>query len=490
MDLKKINKQFDAQREEIIFPALEGIEQNILATILNKDTVLITTVKYLKPYHFSIEKHSIIYKACLLLFDVNEPVNQINVIETLKKFELLDKAGGIKYISQLSYHYISDAYFEQHCKIVFEKWVLREFIKLTNANMIKAKKEIVDPFEIINETMNELDILFNSTSNDLEEKNFADRLPEVINQIKEERLSSVASTFKTVEFPSFNRATGGISPGNLIVISGKFKSGKTRFALSLLKDFAVNSKIPCGLIGFEMDVTEYEKNLLSMQCGIRYSYLRNPGSKNKDGSYILTDNDLERLEMNAEKSFSETKIFISDKSIYDTDVIAKIKFWVKKHHIKIVMIDYLQLIESNKKFERRDLELADISKRLKNLARTENIAIFILVQENESGQSADSKGPLRDSDFWFSIVHPIDEPAYYKSDLTGKKSYGDNNCVVTVIDSTGNKINIDADETIFHIKFKASRHSANGKSFLCKFFSDGKFTELNVDSTTNEEFLL
>lgn len=369
--------------------------------------------------------------------------------------------------------------------------MLREFISKANSAIQKAQKEIEDPFELIAGTANEFDILLNLSNNDIEEKSFNEILPDIIETIKKERLEGEAATFKTYDFPSFNNATGGIKKGNLIVVSGKYKSGKTRFSLALLKDFAVNSKIPVGLIGFEMDSDEYFKNLLSMQCGIRYAYLRNPGAKNKDGSYKLNDQDLIDLEAKATKSFNQTKIFISDKTVYDSDVTAKIKFWTKKHHLKIIVIDYLQLIETNKRYERRDLELAEISKRLKNIARSENIAIIVLVQENEAGQSADSKGPLRDSDFWFSITHPVDDQAYYIDDFSqGKKSNEvKKKCVVRVKDINGNDKMIPADQSIFHVKFKASRHSANGKSFLCKFFENGEFKELAIDTEHLEENL-
>ena len=488
----KAKEAFEQIQEKIVHPAVLDVEKNVLAAVMLNENSIITVVKYLKPYHFSDIKHQIIFKACLSLFDSNLLIDISAIYETLKKLEQTEKAGGLKYLNSLSVNYNSDAYLVQWCRLIYEKWMLREFISKSKAAIIKAQKEIDDPFELIGETANELDVLLNASSNDIEEKSLSERLPQIIDHIKRERLEGEAATFKSIDFPSFNIATGGIKKGNLIVISGKYKSGKTRFSLALLKDFAVNSKIPVGLIGFEMDQEEYDKNLLSMECGVRYGYLRNPGAKNKDGSFKLNDSDLIELETKANKSFGETKIFISDKSVYDSDVTAKIKFWTKKHHLKIIVIDYLQLIETNKRYERRDLELAEISKRLKNIARSENIAIIVLVQENEAGQSADSKGPLRDSDFWFSITHPVDDSAYYIDDLSNGKNAGQSKkkCVVRIKDRNGSDKMIEADQSIFHVKFKASRHSANGKSFLCKFFEDGKFIELSLDQDIFQDNLI
>ena len=162
------------------------------------------------------------------------------------------------------------------------------------------------------------------------------------------------------------------------------------------------------------------------------------------------------MQLTAEKIFPSTKIMITDCVTYDSEIIAKIKYWVNKHKLKIVCIDYLQLVETTNKYERRDLEIAYLSRRFKNLARQLGIIIFIIVQENERGESADSKAPLRDSDFWFSVTHPIDE---------GKNT--------VKIDSE----NIPVDQSHFQIRFKASRHSPNGGSFLAKFYENGEFKE-------------
>lgn len=479
---------FDQLPEKLLYPSVVSLEKDILAASLNDEAAIFTIVKLLKPYHLTDEKNQLIYKAILQLFNSNEAIDSVSVIETLKKLDLLERAGNAKYISSLNAVYVSSAKLQRYCRIILEKWILRELIAKLKSSATKAQKEIEDPFDLLSGTINDLEILQNSISNDLEEKSFDERLPDIITKIKDDRENGESSTIKAIDFPSFNNATGGLNPGNLLVISGKYKSGKTRFSLSLLRDFAVNSKIPIGLIGFEMDQDEYDKNLLSMQTGVRYGYLRNPAAKNKDGSFKLRDDLINELETKAEKYFKDTKIFINDRCITDTEVISKIKFWVKKHHLKVIAIDYLQLIETNGKFERRDLEIANITKRLKNVAWSENIAIIVLVQENEAGQSADSKGPLRDADFWFSIAHPIDEPSYYIDDLSNGKSK--KKCVVNYKDHLGVSRTLDADQSLFHLKFKASRHSANGKSFLCKFFENGEFKELSLDPEYNQENLI
>jgi len=336
--------------------------------------------------------------------------------------------------------------------------MFREIITLSNKTTSCAFSQTEDPFELLARAINNLDEIRNVIEIAKEDENYWDRLPVLVQRIEEERRQKIETTIKCDTFPSFNTATGGLQKGNLVVISGKYKAGKTRFAYALLIDYAVNKKIPVGMIGLEMGQEEYDKILLSMQTGTRYEYLRDPAGKNKDGSLKLKDELLYEMKLKAEQIFPKTTIMISDSETYDVEIKAKIKYWVKKHKLKIVCIDYLQLVETTNKYERRDLVIAYLSRTFKNLARQLGIILFIIVQENEKGESADSKAPLRDSDFWFSVTHPIDE---------GKQT----------VRIDGDEISVD--QSHFLIKFKASRHSPNGGIFLTKFYENGEYKEFD-----------
>ena len=446
-------------RENNIIPNALEIEEGVLCAVISDFDYLIKAANLIKPKHFFDEKHQIIYKAIYDMYEASEHLDTLTLHQYLKKLDLSDRVGGLKYISKLT-SVVPASNIEFHCKVIIEKWMLREIIAASHRLTQAAYNQTEDVFELASKGVNEFESIMSVSESSKPELNFYDRLPKLIDQIIFDRENNIDAGIKATEFPSFNHATLGLKPGNLVVISGKYKSGKTRFSLSLLRDFAVFGKIPVGLVGFEMDVEEYDKNLLSMQTGIRYGYLRDPSAKNHDGTYILKDSHIQQLNERAGKSFKDTNIYITDSVFTDSEAIAKIKYWVKKHGVKIVLVDYLQLIESSKKSERRDLEIADMSKRLKNLARMEKIIVFIIVQENDKGTSADSKGPLRDADFWFSIDHPVDD---------GVKSIKVNGTEITV------------DESVFQVKFKASRHSANGGKFVCKFYENGEFKELSTE---------
>lgn len=434
------------------------VEKLVLGAILLEPDAMFTVAKMLKPKYFFDGNHQRFYKAMTELYSQNLSIDAVVVFETLKQLEL-SRDGDVKLLMQLQSAAVSAAKTELHCRIIIEKWMLRELTDTLDKLKNKALKEVDDSFELIGEGINSLEQILAVSEMQIEEENFYDRLPKLFSEIENERQSNVSRGIKTHYFPSFDYYTDGLQEGNLVVISGKYKSGKSRLAMALALDYTVQ-KIETAIIGFEMNDIEYMKNIVSMATGVRYGYLRDPSSKAPDGSYLLTKDHIYQMKNKCESMFWETKLFISDSVFNDTDIAAKIKYWKKKYGIKVVFIDYLQLIESNKRYERKNLEIADISKMFKNIARLEKLTIFILVQENESGEAAESKGPLRDSDFWFSISHPVDEK---------KES-------IKV-----NGVDVPVDQSTFWVKLKASRHTKNGGSFVCKFFDNGEFKEQSLD---------
>jgi len=434
-------------------PYLEDVEKSILGAVLLDTDVISTVAQLIKPAHFYKRNNKNVYQAMLNLLSDDEPIDPITVFEQLKKDgKLTEFNNAALYLSKLSES------IETHCKLLIEKWMLRRHIAISDKLKKMAYSETEDPFEITSKAINYLEDIMKVREVGADEQNFYDRLPQLYKNFEDERNGKLEGTIKCDDFPSLNRATGGLKPGNLVVISGKYKGGKTRFAFSLLRDFAVNKNISVGLIGLEMTQDEYDKILLSMQTGTRYQYLRDPQLKNKDGRYQFRSDAMIDMVNKAAESFKGTQIYISDSIIYDIELMAKIRYWNHKHGVKIIMVDYLQLIQTSKKYERRDLEIAEYSRNLKNLARQLGIIIIAIVQENERGESADSKAPLKDSDFWFSVDHPVD---------SGKES----------VKMGGHNISID--QSHFRVILKASRHTENNQRWLNKFFENGEYKEFD-----------
>ena len=153
---------------------------------------------------------------------------------------------------------------------------------------------------------------------------------------------------------------------------------------------------------------------------------------------------------------------IDDRTIDLFKIKNKIKLWKKKHRIDIVAIDYMGLMRTTRKYERKDLELDDISLTLKQTAKEMDIPLIILTQENKDGESANSKGPLRDADFWFSISNLADK---------GIK--------VWKIEDEGMTYEVAVNPSIFEVRLKANRHGRAGAKMLYEYMPDGTYVEID-----------
>jgi replicative DNA helicase len=444
---------------EIKPPSAPEIESSVLGSIMIDNTAGLRAFQMIKPKHFYVRTNAIVYEVMLALFENDTPIDTITMYDALKKTGKLDECGGAVYLSKLSMNIPSSANIEYHCKILIEKWMYREMINISHQLAQKAYEGAESPFELASRVYKQLEDMMNVLEKK-EELNFVKRLPDIFQKIEEERSEKIETTLKCKEYPSFNKATGGLRPGNMVLISGPTKASKTRFAFSLLRDYAVNVKVPVGLIGLEMDTDEYDRILLSMQTQTRYDYLRDPASKAKDGHLRFSADKLHTMKQKAIDDFKDTKIFISDNVFLDIELFAKIHYWHHKYGVRLVAVDYIQLVPTNEDMERRDMVVAHISRNLKNICRQLKINIIEISQENDRGRTAEGKGPEKDCDFWFSCIHPSDD---------GTKSIK--------MQSDNELIDVPIDESIFQVRFKASRHSPNGGSFLTKFFENGEYKE-------------
>jgi replicative DNA helicase len=253
---------------EIKPPSAPEIEASVLGSIMLDNTAGLKAFQMIKPKHFYVRTNAIVYEVMLALFDNDTPIDTLTMYDALKKTGNLKECGGAAYLSKLTQDITSSANIEHHCKILIEKWMYRDMIAIARQLSMKAYEGAESPFELASQVYKQLEDMMNVLEKK-EEVNFVKRLPDIFQKIEEERSEKIETTLKCKEYPSFNKATGGLRPGNMVLISGPTKASKTRFAFSLLRDYAVNVKVPVGLIGLEMDTDEYDRILLSMQTQTR-----------------------------------------------------------------------------------------------------------------------------------------------------------------------------------------------------------------------------
>lgn len=320
-------------------------------------------------------------------------------------------------------------------------------------DMLRAKlaeaKDSINGLDLLTELIENFNNELSRIQNFKEDISFNVRT--IISEIEDELSSKRITSYTTTNIPSFNNATGGIMPSNLIGIAGSYKSGKTTFGLNLILDF-VRQDIPCGFFSLELSEKELNRKILAMLSNVPYEKLREPKK--------LTDIEkqtLSKLYENYKKNFP---LHISDKRMTEIEIKNKCKYLRDRYGVKIILIDYIGYIQSKKKFETRERELSHYSEFLKGMAKELDIPVIALAQLNRQGKQspgtenlAESIALARDCDFLFTIFNPLE---------IGIKS------------SNGFNFN----ENNFIVKLDTSRHTKNKSSFVLELNENGNFREM------------
>lgn len=430
-------------------------EKKVLSAVLGDNTAFDAIYRIIKPEQFFDQTNGEIFGAMTDMYDAQIPVDYVSIFEYSRKQKININAS---YLAELSGDVVSEEIAEYHAKIIYEKWLMRQTIQKSK-DIINRAANNEDPFDLISDAIQNLENVNDSLEVIKTERNIGDELQAIFDSIREERETSSGLGWKTENFETFNKVTGGLQRGEMLVISGADKAGKTTFALSLLIDFVVNQDVAAAAFTLEMPFDQYSRKIISLATNTRYGYLRSPAERNNHGQYHFSEDYLIECVARSIRKFSEQKFFIIDEVIDDIGIKSKMKYLKRKHGIELFMVDYIGLVECKSKKERRDLEIAQVSRMLKQIAMELKVAVIVISQENDEGSTAESKALRRDCDFWFSISHPIDK---------GREQ----------IKFEGNNYPIDHAHHV--VTFKRSRHSPQGGIFFTYYFKGGEFKEIDI----------
>ena len=356
-------------------PQALDVERLVLgALMIDKDAFSVVS-EFLKPQTFYEPRNQKIYQAIQTLNVDEHPVDISTVIEELKREGTLDDIGGPSYVLQLSHDVASSAHIEYHAHILAQKFLARQLISYAGNIETKAFDESID----VNELMQEAEgSLFELSQNNMK-KDYVQVDP-VINKAIEmlQKAAETAGGLTGVPtgYTKLDEKTSGWQKSDLVIIAGRPAMGKTSFALSLAKNIAVDYKFPIAFFSLEMSNVQLVNRLISNVCSIS-------GSKMLNGQ--LSHDEWERLDKDIRK-LQGSPIYIDDTpglSIFE--LRTKARRLVREKGVKIIMIDYLQLMNANgMRFGSRQEEVAKISQSLKGLAKELDIPILALSQLNRT----------------------------------------------------------------------------------------------------------
>jgi len=453
-----------------------GSENAIIGGLLNEFGTVkdepIKIFKRLKNKYFLDKKNQMIFRIMRKLFESGAEIDTIIVYEMLVKHNIKNISAA--YLSECSQNNYTLANVDFHIAEIIENYRIHELQSLFAAYQKAIQKNEFTMNEMLFELQTKIAAL--QTEGETRDYfNFAEHITEIISGINDERTAAKddAGTLKTLEFPTFNKSTGGLKPGNVVVISGSYKNGKTTYGLALLSDFVINRGKKAAIIFLEGMMTDLSQKVLSMTTATRYGYLRDPSRKRNDGEYYLTDKYLENMQYTAKQKFKDKHLFMIDGLFQESEIIAAIRE-LAAQGVEIFLIDYLSRIKPTIRHQgRHDLDIALISTTLTNLAIELKINIIFISQENSNGSTAESVGPLRDMDFWFSITNPY---------LVHEAKHQGGNAKINF-----NGTDYPVDSSYFVVNNKGNRHLPAGSQAVCRFMPDGTFVEIDIEISNQYE---
>ncbi len=396
-------------------PQAPELEEAVLGALMIERDAYSLVSEILRPESFYDVRHQLIYKAISTLAMQQQPVDILTVVEQLKKTGELDEVGGPFYITQLSGKVASSAHIEYHARIIAQKFLARELITFTSNIQTKA----FDATQDVDDLMQEAEGKLFEISQQNMKKDYTQINP-VIKEAYDMLQKAAARTDGLSGLPSgfhqLDKMTSGWQNSDLVIIAARPAMGKTAFVLSMAKNIAVDQKVPVALFSLEMSNVQLVNRLIVNVCEIS-------GEKIRSGQ--LAPYEWGQLDYKI-KDLYDAPLYVDDTpSLSVFELRTKARRLVREHGVKVIIIDYLQLMNANgMSFGSRQEEVSTISRSLKGLAKELNIPIIALSQLNrgvENREGVDGKRPqlsdLRESgaiEQDADMVCFIHRPEYYK----------------------------------------------------------------------------
>lgn len=398
------------------------LEEIVLGGMLSDKKGVDDVIDILTDDMFYKPSHQIVYKAISELFQNSEPINLNSVIEKLRKSKSLQMIGGEAFLIELTLKTISAAHIQYNARIIQQKYIQRSLIRISTEIIEEAYDESTDVFDLLDSAESKL---YNVTQGNLKKSSESskDLVVRAIKKLKE--LGEKKNEFSGIQsgFVNIDKVTAGWQPSDLIIVAARPAMGKTAFTLGMARNIAVNSQVGVAFFSLEMAADQLIMRLIAAETKISSQKLRTGQLSSHD--WDLLNHNLQALE--------NAPLYIDDTpSLSIFDLRAKARRLVSQHDIKIIIIDYLQLmtIGGSKGAGNREQEISTISRNLKALAKELNIPIIALAQLSRQAESHESgKGEkkhrrpqlshLRESgaiEQDADIVTFLYRPEYYKID--------------------------------------------------------------------------
>ncbi|WP_343701124.1 replicative DNA helicase [Chitinophaga sp.] len=379
-------------------PQAKELEEAVLGALMLEKGAFDTVIEILKAECFYVEAHQKVFAAMQRLAAKSMPVDILTVVEELKSTAELEAVGGPFFITRLTNMVVSSANIEAHARIVLQKFIQRELIRISGEIISEAYEDTADVFDLLDAAESKL---FEVTNNHLR-KNYdsIDRiLVNTIKRIEDLRNKGDDITGVPSGFPTLDKITYGWQPSDLIILAARPAVGKTAFALNLVRNAAMHPKFAKGAAVFSLEMSSGQivQRILSAESEIKLEKI----TRGK-----LEEHEMRKLMTHGIERLAKAPIFIDDTpGLNIFELRAKARRLVHNHGVGLIVIDYLQLMSgaNDGRNTNREQEISKISRDLKMLAKELHIPVIALsqlsrdVEKRKDGNKMPQLSDLRES---------------------------------------------------------------------------------------------
>lgn len=354
-------------------PNATDLEVMVLGSMLIDNEVINDVIELLDPEAFYNSKHRTILQAILNLDAKKEPIDPTTLKEELRRMDKLTEIGGVEYIMELTTSVSNSANTKYYSRLIFEKSLLRNLIHTSSKIVENCLNPALNAFE----TIDKAEHMILDVSQRLSKKkviSIGENLDELVHDLGQRRGSKNSIIGVPTGFTDLDEYTSGFQNSELIVIAGRPSHGKTALSINIARNAAVDFGKSVAIFSLEMSFRELMMRLLSAEARVNGKKLKTGRTSNEEWNRVM---------MTFHKL--KSKIYIDDTSeLSILEIRAKSRKLKESHNIDMVVVDYLQLIKGRESAERRDLEVAEVSRSLKALAKELEIPVVACAQLNRS----------------------------------------------------------------------------------------------------------
>lgn len=406
--------------EGLKIPHAFDLEQAVLGALLIDDNCSDEILQIIKSEDvFFQDKHRAIYSAVNDLYLKNQAIDLLTVSSRLDAHEKLDAIGGDYYLIELTQKVASSAHAEHHARLLIQFWIKREIIRTTSQASKLCYDDSTDVFEIENFIESKLDAIREGYSSGKNKLSMNEATQLVVDRVdKLNRLDVGAITGVPTGFQRLDLITGGWQDSDLIILAGRPGMGKSAMCSATISACALRN-MAVGVISLEMSTQQLTTRLMSNNSHFHLNQLfRNGFEKHKVDSYMP------KL-IQLRDSMKNWPVYFEDTPALDIRVVkSTARLWKRKHDIKLLIVDYLQLIKDSTK-NNREQEISSISQQLKAIAKELRIPVIALSQlsrsvETRGGDKIPQLSDLRESgaiEQDADLIAFIWRPEYYEMDV-------------------------------------------------------------------------